>query len=102
MLLVGEFFVSTAGARERTRGCSPRAYVRLVSQLKAEHLGTLSWGHRLLFGVFARVCPARDLRGRLISQVSVGRPEPLSPVGFGRGWSSSVRYLVCGFRNRRG
>jgi len=28
----GGIFVLTTGARERTRGCSPRAYVRLASQ----------------------------------------------------------------------
>ena len=40
-IIVWGIFVLTVGARERTRGCSPRAYVQLVSQLEAEQLGTL-------------------------------------------------------------
>ena len=35
----------------------------------------------LPFGVSARVCPTRDLRGQLISRVGVRQPEPLSPLG---------------------
>ena len=33
----------------------------------------------LLVGVFARVCPARDLRGRLDSRVGVGRVSSVTP-----------------------
>ena len=56
-------------------------------------------------GVFARVCLAYDLRSRLVSRVSVGRLEPLSPIGFGRGQVEleflRVTLFVV-FHNRRG
>ena len=37
-----------------------------------------------------------------VSRSKIGRLEPSSPVGFGRGQPCFMRHLILGFHNRRG
>ena len=80
--IVWGIFVLTVGARERTRGCSPQAYVRLVSRLEAEQLGTLfptATDYRLgCLIVF--VAPTTCAVG-WIFESGLGGPSPRAPLG---------------------